>query len=346
LSRPPDAQETLLLSAALERGPHAIAAWQRWREANDFDGLDGESVRIVPLLYRNLARQGVPADATLRYASVYRHTWAANRLCFKACARALGLFREAGIETLLLKGAAMTLLHYRDSGVRSMADVDVLVRPERARDAAAILAAEGWRGPDVGALFPMLHAAGHRDAHGHGIDLHWYAALDARWPGADAAFWEAAVPVRFEWIETRALAPTDLLYTVLAHGYGSFAPHLRWAADAATLVRDAAIDWPRLVRLAETRRLVRAVHAQLAWLRARLGVAVPDEVMAQLASSAVPWIDRLEHAHWTSARPFTPEKVLLRLWCWYRRTTDARGLALALGFPGWLRSYRRLRAGA
>ena len=39
----------------------------------------------------------------------------------------LGELRRRGIEPMLLKGAALTLLHYRDSGLRPMEDVDILV---------------------------------------------------------------------------------------------------------------------------------------------------------------------------------------------------------------------------
>ena len=57
-----------------------------------------------------------------------------------------------------------------------------------------------------------------------------------------------------------------------------------------------------------------------------------------VASAPVPLVDRLEHAHDASARPYTLGKVLLRLWCTHRRGTPA-GQSPWLGFPDVLRRY-------
>jgi len=345
----PDRNETLLIRAAVGDREAALAAWHAWRDAVDFDRVDGESVRIVPLLYRNLVRLGVPTAQVARYGSVYRHSWASNRLAFLASARALAALREAGIPTLLLKGAALTILHYRDVGVRSMGDVDALVPPARIGEAAAVLERLGWIATPrasptrlTPAWIATHYSAGFGDDKGREIDLHWYASADARWPGIDDELWGAAVPVEFEGVPTLALSPTDLLYNVLAHGYASFALHIRWAADATTILANAGgeIDWARFVRLAETRRLVLPVLASLSWVRAELGAAVPDHALRALANAKVTRVDRLEFAHRNSADPFTLGKVLLRHWCWHRRASEAQApAALVLGFPAYLGRY-------
>lgn len=349
MSAIPGPNETLLLRAATLDGDDALDAWRRWRSGTDFEQLEGESNRIIPLLYRNLTRLGVPARETTRYASVYRHNWAANRLAFTAGAGALRLLHAEGIPTLLLKGAALSLLHYRDVGVRSMGDVDVLVPPARAEDVSRVLEAAGWKNKFAaadGSIDPaswrVNHSVDFLDHSGRSLDLHWYATADARAPGADDPFWRFAVPVDFEGQATLALSPTDLLYNVLAHGYASVAPHIRWAADAAVIIRGGGVDWWRFVELAKARRLVLPIHQALSWLARELAVPVPESALTALAAAPVPWIDRLEHRNQLSEDPFTPSRVAVRLWCWYRRSTNATGVELALGFPSWLASYSRL----
>ena len=344
----PRETETLLLQAAVGDAAMALPAWRTWRDRLDFDDVTGESVRIVPLLFRNLGRLGVPAAEIVRYASVYRHHWAANRLAFLSGAKALRHMQDAGIETLLLKGAALTVLHYKDVGVRAMGDVDFLVPRARAMDAARLLERHGWvRTPDSPrvvdeAYTTITHSAGYQDDKGRQIDLHWYASAEARWPGVDDALWETSVPVVFEGVATRALGPTHLLYNVIAHGYSSFAEHIRWAVDAATILKDARagdIDWHRFVAMCTSRRLVLPALLQLRWLRDVLAAPVPESVIAALVATKVSAVDRAEYRHLLADDPFTLDKVLLRHWCWYRRSTDARGASLLAGFPRHLAAY-------
>lgn len=333
-------EHRLLLRAALGRDERALADWRTWTKAVDLDALSDESVQLLPLLYRNLSRLGVERAATARYASVYRHSWASNRLTFRAVADAVARLDEAGIKTMLLKGGALALLHYGDLGVRSMLDVDVLVPQDRYADARAVLLAEGWtKPPDDKRHMLTSNGSGMLNPDGRALDLHWFVNEDARTPRADEAFWEAAVPVELAGTHTLALAPTDLLYNVLVHAFLSNAPHVRWAADATVIVNGSAVDWARLEAVAVRRRMVLPVHAMLMWIRDELDAGVPRLALERLARVSVPVIDRLEYRHLRSTRPYTAGKVLLRLWTIYRRSTEARGAARALGFVRFLQRY-------
>ena len=53
-------------------------------------------------------------------------------------------FERAGIECMLLKGAALTLRHYRDFGLRNMGDFDLLIHPHDIERAARLLLQNGW----------------------------------------------------------------------------------------------------------------------------------------------------------------------------------------------------------
>ena len=338
----PDETQRLLLQAALREGEGAAEAYRAWHQRVVFDEMDGESYRLLPLVARNLKRLRV--DDGGRLAGIYRRNFAANVLKLRASAAVVATLERAGIATMVLKGGALSVLHYADAGARVMGDVDLLVEPARIRAAYAALAGEGFapvRASDRfdAAHLARIHSCGLRDRGGREIDLHWYASSEARRPGDDDRLWQAAVPLSLDGVATRAPCATDHLYLVCAHAFASGTSHLRWIADAAVLLRGGDIDPLRLVALARARRWVAPLAAALRWLR-DFGLPVPAPALAALEAEPVPLLDRLELAGDLAEDPFTPARVLLRLWCRHRRSSPARGLALAAAFPAFVaRAY-------
>lgn len=139
----PTAEQLLVLHAALDPAPAAAVAWQRWRQAIEFDDVDHGSTRLLPLVYRNLGAGAFDEEVAGRLKGLYRRSWSHNQLIFKRAAGAIGVLEGAGIETLVTKGASLALLSYGDVGVRPMDDVDVLVPLDRHRRD---------RGPERGGL--------------------------------------------------------------------------------------------------------------------------------------------------------------------------------------------------
>ena len=125
----PTSAQRLLLRAALLRGPEALAAWQqldagRWTSTSWMRGRFASCRSSTATSSGRVVRD--PLMGKLK--GVYRHTWYGNQLRLRDAAVVLGELHRRGIEPMLLKGAALTLLHYRDFGLRPMEDVDVLVR--------------------------------------------------------------------------------------------------------------------------------------------------------------------------------------------------------------------------
>src|SRR5262245_12445960 len=106
----------------------SLTAWRRTTHMADLDRLDPGSIRLLPLLYRRLERDGAQDEIARKLKGVYRHAWYGNQLRLRDAALVAGELRRRGTEPMLLKGAALTLLHYRDYGLRPMEDVDILVR--------------------------------------------------------------------------------------------------------------------------------------------------------------------------------------------------------------------------
>jgi Uncharacterised nucleotidyltransferase len=172
-------EQLLALRSALLPGAQAENAFREWRGLVDFDTTDGPTYRLLPLIYRNLeARLG--ADPVVgRMRGIYRRTWVLNAIQLEEGERAIAALSDSEIPTMVLKGAAMVARWTGDSGVRMMADFDVLVPRERALEALSKLLEDGWE-PVVGRAGSLTeadldeeHAILLRSDRRGELDLHW-----------------------------------------------------------------------------------------------------------------------------------------------------------------------------
>ncbi|HSE95650.1 MAG TPA: nucleotidyltransferase family protein, partial [Methylomirabilota bacterium] len=171
----PDPDQELLLRAALLPAGEAHSAWRQLRPRLRLDRVDPGSQRLLPLLWAQLTRLGIDDPLVDRLHDAYGRTVARNAILFRRAARVLRTLGDAGIEALVLKGAALALAYYGDPGLRPMADLDVLVRPGAAAVASDVLRRCGWsadRAVTPGYL-AVTHAETFRDPGRRKCDLHW-----------------------------------------------------------------------------------------------------------------------------------------------------------------------------
>lgn len=346
-SQRPRAELRLLLRAALlDRGP-AVEAWESCRELLDPLRLDAAAQRLAPQLYRNLRAAGVRDPRIDALRDVHLKTWSLNRIRYRQLATLVEQLGDAGIEVLVLKGAALVPLAYGDYGARPMSDFDVLVRRDHAPRAMRLLGERGWTPtlPDVPAIVDYRHANELAHPSGQRLDLHWNVLHECCAPGANDEFWRAAEAIEVDGWHTRTLCAADMLLHVLVHGarWSPVQP-AGWIADAAMLLRAQGerIDWTRFVTQARRRRLVVPVRRALRCLRDCLDVAPPGIVGAELDAAPSSFGERVEYA--VKTRPRLLVGSLPVLWFDYARLARGRGRAQAstdLSFGGFLRcTYR------
>jgi len=330
---------------ALLPEPDARAAWRAL--APDLDGLreDPAARRLWPALAAAVSRHGIDAAAAAPWLAAARRAAAErNRTLFAAGGRLLGALREAGIDTLVLKGGALALTRYEAPDLRPMADLDVLVPTARARAALDALGAAGWapRVPVSDAFIRMQHAANLRTRGGEAkCDLHWHAYWECCHPGADDPLWAASRPLDFEGVATRVLGPADQLLHVCVNGSRrARRPTITWVADAVLVLRAGDVDWPRLVAEARERRVVLRARAMLGYLRARLDAPVPGPVLEELLALPVSRLERVEHR--AGNRRAGVLGALPVYWCNYRRFRERAGPGAAPGFARYLQQVWRL----
>ncbi len=305
LPRPfPDDHEVLLLRAALCDGQHAIDAWRRWRlGSGERERDDTSSHRLFPLVYRNLRYLGIEDSDMVELRGAYRYSWSSNKRLFNAAAGIIQALAAEGIETLTLKGAAMAVLYYSDSGARPMGDFDLLVRLRDAKRAVHVLWERGWT-IDLEAPLDQLLAARHAVSCRHGqheIDLHWQALYQV---GDDEPFWAESIPIELGYSRTRALRPEHQLIHVGVHGVGLDPAPVRWIADALTIIRSVGdrFDWDVVVHESRVREATVAVTVALRFLAQTLSAPIPPQVLEELARSRASLGEQLAYRAATSTR--------------------------------------------
>ena len=211
-----------------------------------------------------------------------------------------------GLSVVVLKGAALAELVYRHIGLRTMADVDLLVEKESLDKAGAILerlgflSNEGYRDKEW-----------YREHHHHmvpyvssdssmTIEIHWHiiertALMDL----PIDQLWAHAQSVRIASVPCLALSVEHMLLHVALHlsGPNRFLGQLRGLYDVAELLRRFGheLNWAELLRMAALADAHKYLYIVLCLVRDALGAPVPVEVLRQLRRgiSLLPLEERL-----------------------------------------------------
>ncbi|HUF11283.1 MAG TPA: nucleotidyltransferase family protein [Rhodothermales bacterium] len=297
----PTSKQELLLRAALLKGVEAREAWEGWKEDVDIDRLGMPSVGILPLLYANLLSAGVVDPLMDGLKKRYTITWYNNQILLNRISRLLAHLGGAGIQTILLKGAAMTIAYYEDHGVRPMGDVDVLIQHEDVLRASTVLAASGFdpSTPMSARAMRYMHGAHFVDERGFSVDLHWRLLWEADAPEVEADLWNSARDTATGDASTRVLDPTYQLFHVLVHGARWNSAPLRWVADAVTITntRSDEVDFERIATIARALGLHLPVVQALRYLGDTWSVQVPETVLASLEAIPTSRIERAKHRY-------------------------------------------------
>ncbi|WP_286292712.1 nucleotidyltransferase domain-containing protein [Methylomarinovum tepidoasis] len=224
------------------------------------------------LLYVNLKRHGLlarlPTEMAVALKGAYRRDtvrYLRHRHCLR---QILALFERAGIETLLLKGAATFCDDlYGDSGARAMGDLDILVPESQKERARRVLLENGFREecPPAAVLagdvfdrrhhhLPPFYDARHQVV----IELHYrvcYGQGNRILP--TARVWGRRQTVLWEGQRTAIPAPTERVLHNVVHAlkkeYLTSRINLMQMAEFAWLVARYRewIDWQALLSLCE-----------------------------------------------------------------------------------------------
>ncbi len=251
------------------------------------------SYRVAPLLYQELKDQSiVPTTVRMALQREYLGVARRNLFLFHELNKVLEHLNEAGIQTLVLKGAALAETIYGNIALRPMGDIDLLVSPEDAARALDSLADAGYvpgTEPQHGmALVYENEVALHKPGmESYLLEIHWalfdspfYQQMPLDW------FWQTRQVVETPTGSFYKLSPSaEVLYLcghlALHHAHE---PVMLWLNDLAMILehQQEKIDWSVFLEQTEAYHLVLAVRKTLETLLVDWEAAVPLNVVQAL----------------------------------------------------------------
>jgi Uncharacterised nucleotidyltransferase len=256
---------------------------------------------VIPLLYHQLMTI-VPApqvppflldrlrDAALRSA-------ARSLRIRRELAQVLDALRRHGVAAIVLKGGHLGEVLYESSALRTMCDLDVMVRREELARAAGILTELGYAPQDHGVeevdyaqhhhLRPMARSRGIR------VEIHWGIV----WPAAPFdvdidGLWQRARHSAIAGVEALVLSHEDLILHLCLHASfnSKFRIGLRPCWDILEVVRHYrdTVDWDLVVRRAHQWKIGKYVYLTLRLVRDWLAADIPGGTIAALEPPGFP----------------------------------------------------------
>jgi hypothetical protein len=292
----PTPEQDLLLRACLLSDNEAFDAWQRWNDLIDIDSIDHGSHRLLPLLYRNLERFNIESLELVRIKGVYKRTWFQNHLLFKHAQTAIVSLLDLGIETMILKGVAMSVHYYRDVGIRPMDDLDILVRESESQTAVLTMRKLGWCPEEelIQDYHPLYHAISLVNQFLNKVDLHWYLLPQDIGSENESGYWDRAFDSELNGVSVKILSPADQLLHTCVHGMRwSEVPPIRWIADAFEIIKKEGdnLDWDHLIAHSRSVRVSSVMYDALTYLRDQFDTNIPDPVLQDLEQIPKSWLE-------------------------------------------------------
>ncbi len=332
-------KNSLLISCIL-RSNWDETALESAREIAASDNLDWDNLQriidresLAPLLYHlSKGKNIVPISVEDKWRNSYYYHGCRNALLLKELAKILDKLRLAGVNTIVLKGAALAELVYGDIAARPMSDLDLLIHPEDLSLTRQILAELGYHpiGVDMQVGFTeefrneeIFYQRGLVDTY---IDLHWrliapiyyQRTFDKDW------FWQTSLSTKVNQTPAMVLGlEAQIVYLcahlMLHHGGES----LLWLYDVAKVIDlyQKEIDWQEIINKTKEYDLALSVKEILIQLFDDWKVPIPVEV-----------IDKF--------RNLKPSREEVRTYLWQHQTMALRLFDDVAGAKDWRQRFR------
>ncbi|HIE29505.1 TPA: hypothetical protein EYP66_19725 [Candidatus Poribacteria bacterium] len=259
------------------------------------------SHRIAPLLYYNLKlalerSEGkvsaglVPQRIIEKLRETYIGTLVHNLLASHELSEILKSLLDAQIKVILLKGIGLAKTVYPNIAVRPFSDIDLLISKEDLHKIEAKLSQFGY---DLlydyrpGFAFQFENKKFYVNRNGVSIDLHWHVAnLPYSKYLAIATFWESAIPVDIEGVDTLVLSPENLLIHLSLHVSEHYYSQLLWLVDISEVIHhySETFDWELLLEKIKRYRIHSLMRYVLRLVKELFDPPIPSFVLEQLSS--------------------------------------------------------------
>ena len=264
---------------------------------------------IQPLLYWNLYQIDTEKEVPEKFMAILKKGYYRNVLrnmyIYDELGIVLNAFKDSGINVIVLKGAFLAEIVYKNIGLRSLHDIDLLIRNEDLQKVKKELAELGY---DIPVHPTRLHEILNdqldinKEIHFTNqekkilIDIHWdIIPSDIPLKIDINKFWNNAQSIKIAGIETLTLAVEDLLFHLVLHldkhmddNCSSVAPfQFKGFCDVAEVIKyyDGNINWKYLVQSSKNYRIEEEMYQILYIVNKFFGILLPEDVLRDLKTS-------------------------------------------------------------
>jgi hypothetical protein len=251
------------------------------------------AITVLHSRVSTLPRPMIPPEARERIAHLTLIWTFKLRLLERRLIESVAILSAAGIEVILLKGAALAFTTYGGFVDRPMADIDLLVDPAKAQLAWELMQQAGWvcnnSEHPVGAWKNHHHLPPLSDTSGSGLRLEIHVAPLPEGNPFQMGFrdvLDASSELSIGGVAVRV--PEHHLHAV--HACIHFAWSHRFMDGRLNVFRDLAalhgagkLSWDLLVEAAHRTRSETCCYWTLRLARALTSLPVPNEVLAELS---------------------------------------------------------------
>ena len=252
-----------------------ISAFNR---ADFWHAADAEG--MVAVLWHTVCEQPLSAEVKALVSPYLRRQTAQAMRCRQATEEVLKAANKAGIQTLCLRGQALTEVLYGNPSLRPQSDVDILVSVADAPGFLDVLRGVGFIPTP---LYPMVFERDLSlvDVHTDIIGMARIASRSKMTSLCTAEFFQHAAQGDICGQPALVLEPRILMPYLCLHALKHSFERLFWLWDIALLVRRIEEEqaWPDVLDGIRIYRLERPCYYALSYVRNHLNTSVPNGVL-------------------------------------------------------------------
>ena len=245
------------------------------------------------LLYKGMLKKGINMPLKLRESlkQEYIYNWGRNVRILEELAALLPVLDN---PVIVLKGAALLASVYENVGLRSLGDVDILVKPEDVSKIDKVLTQSGYRSDHKMRSYPVSNYLNSLVYGKNGspllLHLHWHLVNNAlpNYMYAEKIdmdkLWEDAIPLKVRQADVLCLAPHHQLLHLSEHAMKHSYNTLIHVWDIHQVINHGKekLDWERVCRESGEFQLRSPLFYSLWLSKEYFGTCVPQEILESL----------------------------------------------------------------
>ena len=241
--------------------------------------------KVLPLLYFNLnkANTSIPDRTYQELRNFSQANIQRNFLLTSELLQVLNFLAQNKIEAIPLKGPVLARLAYSNFGLRTVVDLDIIVKKQDFVRAEQLLVQYGYK-PSPLNNSPNFQQAQYYKPHTLiTIDLHYEFAPKNHFITVDSAlFWQHITTFTVANRNIPIFSPEYLLIYLCLEGSKEFWRTLNRICDVSELIIDREIDWNLLLKSADELHKKKVVCLGLYLVRTLLDTPIPHEVWTEV----------------------------------------------------------------